>query len=72
MLSKYPVYGEYGFYDAFDPVSGDVGEIYLALDQAMILISLDNYLNDSSISRRFEQIPGFERVKNLLNENRMF
>lgn len=72
MLSKYPVYGEYGLYDAFDPVSGDVGEIYLALDQAMILISLDNYLNDSSISRRFEQIPGFERVKNLLNENRMF
>jgi len=72
MLAKYPVYGPYGFYDSLDPVTGNVGRSYLALDQAMILISLNNYLNDGKITRRFAQLPGFGKIKNLLSEDRMF
>jgi hypothetical protein len=72
LLANYPVYGDYGFYDSLEPVSGQVGKAYLALDQAMILLSLNNYLNNGKITGRFEQLPGFEKIRALLSEDIMF
>lgn len=71
MLAKFPIYGEYGFYDSLDPVTGKVGMSYLALDQAMILISLNNYLNNGKMTGRFEQLLGFEKIRTLLAKDRM-
>ncbi len=72
MLSKYPVYGEYGFYDSIDPHTGEVGRAYLALDQSMVLISLNNYLNDNAITDRFEQLVSFAKISELLTEDDLF
>jgi len=72
MLAKYPIYGDYGFYDSLDPIAGNVGKSYLALDQAIILISLNNYLNNGKITNRFKQLPGFEKIRLLLAEDEMF
>jgi len=52
-LSRFPIYGPYGFYDSVDVKKGEVTYQYLALDQGMILIALDNYLNSNAISSRF-------------------
>ena len=72
MLTNYSIYGDYGFYDSLDPVSGKVGKAYLALDQAMILLSLNNYLNNGKITGRFEQLPEFEKIRSLLSEDIIF
>jgi len=52
-LSLFPIYGPYGFYDSVDVKKGEVAYQYLALDQGMILIALDNYLNADAITSRF-------------------
>ncbi len=44
-----------GFYDAVDPVTGQVGHRRLVLDQSMILASLDNALNHNALQRYFAQ-----------------
>ena len=44
LAERYHIYGDFGFYDAVDPVSGEVAHAYLALDQSMILIAAANYL----------------------------
>ncbi len=54
-LLSYDIYGDYGFYDSVDPFTGEVARIYLCLDQALILISLNNYLNDGIIRKRFHK-----------------
>lgn len=53
MLEIYDAYGEYGFYDAIDPETGEVAITYLCLDQAMAFIALNNYLNGGAIRERF-------------------
>lgn len=44
LTERYDMYGDFGLYDAVDPQSGRVAHAYLALDQAMILVALTNYL----------------------------
>jgi hypothetical protein len=56
-LRMFPVYGMYGFFDSVDVKNGQVCYHYLALDQGMILIALDNYLNNKAISKRFHADP---------------
>jgi len=72
LLERYELYGPYGFYDAVDIRTGDVAYRYLALDQGMSLIALNNYLNNGAIQRRFAQDPVMQRVKPLLDVERFF
>ncbi|MFH1416418.1 MAG: glucoamylase family protein, partial [Elusimicrobiota bacterium] len=47
MLKVYPgIYGEYGFYDSVDAVTGQVSHKYLFLDQGMSFLGLANHLTD--------------------------
>lgn len=52
-IRRYPIYGEYGFYDAVDPGTGEVAPAYLVLDQAMILAALANHRAGGAIQRYF-------------------
>lgn len=72
MLELYPIYGEYGFYDAVHVESGVVSTKYLCLDQAMSFIALNNYLNNGAIRKRFMSDPIAEKVKDLLTEEKFF
>jgi hypothetical protein len=66
LAQLYPIYGEYGFYDAVDPKSGEVVPAYLALDQSMLFIALANHLRDGVIQRRFAADPIAARALALL------
>ncbi len=58
LRSRYPsIYDRYGFFDAVNPTTGQVGHRYLVLDQAMILASLDNVLRDEALQRHFMRDP---------------
>ena len=72
MLEKYDAYGEYGFYDAFDPKTGKVAMEYLCLDQAMSLVALNNYLNNGAIRKRFYSDPIAKKAEELLKVERFF
>ncbi|MFA5148464.1 MAG: glucoamylase family protein [Candidatus Omnitrophota bacterium] len=69
MLFYFDMYGEYGFYDSVNVKNGKVSYKYLALDQGMILPSIDNYLNGGAIRQRFHKDPVAKKVEKLLNEN---
>lgn len=63
------LYGEYGFYDSVNVRTGKTSPRFLALDQAMSLIAIDNYLEFGSIRERFMTHPQMkERVNLLANE----
>jgi len=66
LAELYPIYGEYGFYDAVDPRSGEVVPAYLALDQSMLFIALANHLKGGVIQRRFASDPIAARALPLL------
>lgn len=73
LIRLYPgIYGEYGFYDAVTIQTGLVALKYLALDQSMIFITLNNYLNDGAIRKRFHQDPINEKALPLLTEEKFF
>jgi len=72
LVKQYPIYGEYGFYDSVNVKTGLVAHKYLALDQAMILIALNNYVNDGAIRKRFHLDPIHERARALLAEEKLF
>jgi hypothetical protein len=57
MIELYDVYGDFGFYDAVDPRSGRVAHAYLALDQAMILLSVANRLDGGRLRSWFAADP---------------
>ena len=66
LVELYPIYGEFGFYDAVNPTTGEVSYSYLCLNQAMILVSLANYLADHSVQKRFAADPIVQKVLPLL------
>ncbi len=72
LVERYPVYGDFGFYDAVAPRGGQVAYNYLALDQSMILIALADYLRDGVIQRYFAADPIMQRVLPLLGTERFF
>jgi hypothetical protein len=53
MIQLYPIYGEYGFYDAVDPMTGVVSHKYLVLDQGMLFLGVANYLTDGAVQKHF-------------------
>lgn len=69
---RYPIYGEFGFYDAVDPKTGEVSYSYLMLDQSMILISIANYLQDHCIQRLFQSDPLVVDALPLVRDEHLF
>lgn len=72
LIDRYDIYGEFGFYDAVDPLSGKVAYTYLALDQAMLFLALANFLTGGGIQERFAADPIVEPVLPLLGKEHFF
>lgn len=72
LLELYDIYGEYGFYDAVNTATGQVARKYLALDQAMILVAINNYLNNGAIRNRFHSDPAMKKGEPLLTAENFF
>jgi len=72
LAERYDIYGEYGFYDAVDPLSGAVAHEYLALDQSMLFVALANYLGDRCISESFASDPIMQKVLPMIGEEDFF
>jgi len=66
LVELYPVYGDFGFYDAVNPVTGEVAYNYLCLNQAMILVALANHLADHAVQKRFAADPIVQRALPLI------
>jgi hypothetical protein len=71
-LAARPIYGDYGFYDAFDPASGRVAWAYLALDQGMTFLAAADWLTGGLLRTRFAADPIMERVRPLLAAEHFF
>lgn len=72
LIEKYDIYGQYGFYDAVDPVSGEVAHKYLVLDQGMIFLALANYLGDQCVQKQFAADPIAQKVLPMLKDENFF
>jgi hypothetical protein len=72
LAQRYAIYGEYGFYDAVDPLTGTVAYQYLALDQSMLFVALANYLTEHSIQTYFASDPIMQHVLPLIGEEEFF
>ncbi len=72
MIELYDVYGEYGFYDAVTVETGLVARKYLSLDQGMLFVALNNYLNDGAIRKRFHADPVMKKAEKLLSSEKFF
>jgi hypothetical protein len=72
LAERYPILGNFGFYDAVDPQTGQVAYNYLALNQSMILIALANHLENGVIQRYFAADPIIQQVLPLLGAERFF
>jgi cellobiose phosphorylase len=77
-LKKLGVFGEYGFYEAVDYNSPDAKEMtpycvvksFMAHHQGMILVSINNFLNQDIMQRRFHSEPLVKACEVLLEEKR--
>lgn len=72
LVANYKIYGKYGFYDAVNPNTGKVALKYLCLDQGMIFLALDNYLNDGAIRERFHDNESIKSAEYLLTDENIF
>ena len=72
LMELYDIYGEYGFYDAVDTKTGQVARKYYSLDQGMILIALNNYLNHGAIRNRFHADPDMRKAEKLITSENFF
>ncbi|MGD9708973.1 MAG: glucoamylase family protein [Halothiobacillaceae bacterium] len=72
LAQLYAVYGPFGFYDAVNPITGDVAYKYLALDQGMMFLGLANHLRPHLIQRYFAADPIIRRVLPLLGAEDFF
>ncbi len=66
LAERFPLYGDFGFYDAVDPRTGEVAYIHLCLNQAMILVALADHLADRAIQKRFAADPIIKPVLKML------
>lgn len=72
LAERYPIYGDFGFYDAVDPKAGLVAHKYLCLNQAMILVALANHLADHAVQKHFATDPIVQRVLPLISFENFF
>ncbi len=57
LLKRYKIFDRYGFFDAVNPITGQVGHRYLVLDQSMIMAALDNALRSNLMQQHFAADP---------------
>lgn len=72
LIELFDIYGEYGFYDAVTVATGKVARKYLALDQGMILLAINNYLNHGALRERFDKDPEMKKGDKLLTAEKFF
>lgn len=72
LIELFDIYGEYGFYDAVNVKTGLVARKYLALDQGMILVAINNYLNHGAIRNRFHQDEEMKKGEVLISSEKLF
>ncbi|MFH1799927.1 MAG: glucoamylase family protein [Candidatus Omnitrophota bacterium] len=72
LIELYDIYGEYGFYDAVTIATGKIARKYLALDQGMILLAINNYLNRGALRERFHADPEMKKYEKLLSAEKFF
>ncbi|MDD5217611.1 MAG: glucoamylase family protein [Candidatus Omnitrophica bacterium] len=72
LIELYDIYGEYGFYDAVTVKTGKVARKYLSLDQGMLFVALNNYLNNGIIRERFHSDPVMKKGDKLLSAEKFF
>jgi hypothetical protein len=72
LAQRYPLYGDFGFYDSVDPVSGQVAYHSLYLGQAMLFIAVVNHLTADAVPRLFAVDPIIQRVLPLLRVEHFF
>jgi len=72
LAERYDIYGDFGFYDAVEPMSGQVAHTYLALDQSMTFIAAANYLCDDCVRRYFAADPIAEKALATIGDERFF
>jgi hypothetical protein len=68
----YPIYGNFGFYDAVDPKSGKVAYKYLALDQSMLFLGLANTVKPHLVQRYFASDPDIKRALPVVRSENFF
>ncbi len=76
LLEQYGMYGKYGFYESIDFTpqrlkrnqNSVVVSTYMAHHQALVLLSITNYLKNNIFQKRFIQNPEIEAVSILLQE----
>lgn len=72
LARRYPVYGEYGFYDAVDPNTGKVAYQQLTLDQSMMFLAIANHLSGGKVHKRFTSDPIMQKVLPLIRKENFF
>ncbi len=72
LAERYHIYGEYGFYDAVQPVTGQGAYKYLCLNQAMLFIALANHLSDRTIQKLFASDPIVLKALPVLGQENFF
>ena len=76
LLKQYNMYGKYGFYESIDFTPqrvkkneiSNVVKTYMAHHQALILLSINNFLNNNIFQKRFIENPEIEATSILLQE----
>jgi hypothetical protein len=68
LLTRYKIFDRYGFFDAVNPTSGQVGHRYLVLDQSMIMAALDNALRGNLMQQHFAKDPVIAAARPYLSE----
>jgi hypothetical protein len=66
LATEFKAYGDFGLYDAVNPMSREVSWNYLCLNQAMILVALANHLADHAVQKHFAADPIVQHVLPLL------
>jgi hypothetical protein len=72
LAERYAIYGDFGFYDAVIPSTGEVAYVHLCLNQAMILIAIADHLADHAIQKRFAADPIIQPVLDLIGFENFF
>jgi hypothetical protein len=68
LRSLYKIYDRYGFFDAVNPTTGQVGHRYLVLDQSMIMGALDDALLGGLMQKHFTPDPVIAAAQPYLSE----
>jgi len=68
LLKHYKIFDRYGFFDAVNPTTSQVGHRYLVLDQSMIMAALDNALRGGLMQRHFARDPVIAAAQPYLSE----